>query len=92
MANVGVGDATECVRLRVTPPESASAKRFLFLIMPLRRDCAKSASGSNSDFNRLYSYIFALCSVAGSMARLLALACSTRGRTVEKAAVMWSIV
>ena len=38
------GVAAECARWRLTAPGSASTKRFLFLIMPKRRDCAKSVS------------------------------------------------
>jgi hypothetical protein len=31
------GDASECARCRLTPPGSASTKRFMFRIMPMRR-------------------------------------------------------
>ena len=52
-AGIGVGDATECVPWRLTSPSSASTKRFLFLVMPMRQDCAKTTSASGSDLNRL---------------------------------------
>ncbi len=40
-----VGVAAECARLRlITAPGIASTKRFLFLVMPKRRDCVKSVS------------------------------------------------
>ncbi len=41
----------ECARVRPTVLGSASTKRFLFLIMPKRRDCAKLASASTIDLN-----------------------------------------
>jgi hypothetical protein len=50
-ACVCVGVATEYGRLRLMAPGSASNKRFLFIIMPKRRDCAKSVSASNDDLN-----------------------------------------
>ena len=57
-----------------------------------RRDCAKSVIESKSDLNRMKSWAFALWSVAGLEMHLLARELSTEGRTVEKAAVMWSRV
>ena len=51
--NVGVGDATEYVRWRPSSPGSASTKRFLYIIMHMRRHCAKSVSESNCDLNRM---------------------------------------
>ena len=51
-AFVCVGVAVECARLRLTAPDSASTKRFLFLIMPKRRDCAKTVKASSNDLNR----------------------------------------
>ena len=47
-ACVGVGDAAECARLRLTAHGSACTKRFVFLIMPKRRDYGKSVSASNN--------------------------------------------
>ena len=43
--------AVTCARLRLMAPGSASIKRFMFLIMPKRRDCAKLMSASNNDLN-----------------------------------------
>jgi len=51
-ASVCDGVAAECARLRLTASRNASTKRFMFLIMPKRRDCAKSASESSIDVNR----------------------------------------
>ena len=48
---VCVGVAAECAWLRLMARGSASTKRFLFLRMPKRRDCAKSASACNNDLN-----------------------------------------
>jgi len=50
---VGVGDATECARRRLTSHGSASTKCYLFLIMHMMRGCAKSVSESSNDLNRL---------------------------------------
>ena len=50
-ACVCVGVAAECVRLRLMVHGSASTKRFMFLIMPKRQDCAKLVSASSNDFN-----------------------------------------
>ena len=50
-AGMCVGVATECARLRLTAPGSASNKRFLFLIMHKRRDSAKTVCASNNDLN-----------------------------------------
>ncbi len=55
-----VGVATECARIFPTAPGSASTKRFSFLIMPKRRECAKSASASNIDLNARLSWLLAL--------------------------------
>jgi len=74
---VGVRDATKCARWRLTSAGSASTKRFLFLIMLMGRDCAKSVSESSTDLHRFWSWIMTLWSVAGSMTPLLALASST---------------
>jgi hypothetical protein len=41
VACVRVGVAAECARLHLMPHGSASTKRFLFLIMPKRRDYVK---------------------------------------------------
>jgi len=51
-ACVCVGVAAECARLRLMALGSASTKRFMVLLMPKRRDCAKSVSASNNDLNR----------------------------------------
>jgi len=64
-----------------------STKRFLFPVMPKRRDCAKSVIESRSDLNKVKSWAFALWSVAGLEMPMLARDLSTDGRTVEKAAV-----
>ena len=62
----------------------------MFLMMPRRRDWAKSVIESIRDLNRMKSWVFALWSVAGLDTPLLARDLSTDGRTVEKAAVRWS--
>jgi hypothetical protein len=59
-------------------------------MMPRRRDWAKSVIESNNDLNMVKSWAFALWSVAGLDALLLARDLSADGRTVEKAAVRWS--
>ncbi len=51
-ACVCVGVAAESALLRFLAFGSASSKRFLFLIMSRRRECAKSVSASNIDLNR----------------------------------------
>jgi len=52
-ACVCVGVAAECARVRLMSPGSASTKRFMFLIIPQRRDsAAKSVSASRSDSKR----------------------------------------
>ena len=51
-ARVCVGVAAKCARLRLTAPGSASTKRFMFLILPKRRDYAKSVSASSKDLNK----------------------------------------
>jgi hypothetical protein len=61
-------------------------------MMPRRRDCAKSVIESRSVLNMMKSWAFALWSVAGLEMPLLARELSTKGRTVEKAAVRWSRV
>jgi hypothetical protein len=50
-ACVCVKVAAECARLRLMVHGNAFTKRFLFLIMPEWRDCAKSVSASNNDLN-----------------------------------------
>ncbi len=53
---MGGGEHWGCIRVRSGVSNSAgraSSKRFLFLIMPKRRDWARSVSESISDFNRL---------------------------------------
>ncbi len=59
----------------MTASDSASTKRFLFLTIHMRRDCAKSVSESSNNFNRLKTWIISLWSVVGSMTPLLAHAC-----------------
>ena len=76
----------------LTPPVRASTKRFLFLMMPKRRDWAKSVSESSNDLNKAWLGALALWSVAGMDVPLLAHDISTVGRTVETAAVRWSRV
>jgi hypothetical protein len=46
------GVAAECARVRLMTLGRAPTKRFLFLIMPKRRDYAKSVSASNNDLNK----------------------------------------
>ena len=70
----------------------ASTKRFLFLMMPIRWDCAKSVRESSNDLKRAKSWVLTLWSVAGLVAPMLARLCSTVGRTTEKAAVRCSRV
>ncbi len=60
--------------------------------MPKRRDWAKPVSESNSDLNRVYSWLLAFWSVAVSVSPLLVLDLTVVGRTVEKAVVRWSRV
>ena len=64
----------------------------MFLMIPRRRDWAKSVIDSSSDLNRVKSWTFAVWSVSGLEMPLLARDLSTDGRTVEKAAVRWSSV
>ena len=45
--------AVECALMLLLFPGSVSIRRFLFLIMPRRRDCAKSVRESNNDLNRV---------------------------------------
>jgi hypothetical protein len=49
---VCVGVAAECARVRLIAHGSDSTKRFLFLIMPKRRECAKLLSASIGDLNK----------------------------------------
>ena len=51
VVRVIAGVSTECARLRLTAPGSASTKCLYFLIMPKRRGCAKSVSASNNELN-----------------------------------------
>jgi len=60
--------------------------------MPRRRDWAKSVIEAINDLNRVKSWAFALWSVAGLDAPLLARDLSTYGLAVEKAAVRLSRV
>jgi hypothetical protein len=46
-----VGVAAECERCQFMALGSASTKRFLFVIIPKRRNCAKSVSKTNSNLN-----------------------------------------
>jgi hypothetical protein len=91
-ACVCVGVAAECTRMRLMAHGSASTSCFMFLIMPKRRDCAKSVSASSNNLNRRQSWLMALESMVGSNVPLMALVWSTLRRTVEKAAVRWSRV
>ena len=50
-ACVYVGVSAECAWWRLMAPSSASTKCFMFLIMPKRRDYAKSVSASRHDLN-----------------------------------------
>ncbi len=50
---VCIGVASECARWWMTPLCSSSTRRFLFLMMPKRRDSAKSVSESISNLNKL---------------------------------------
>ncbi len=77
---------------RLSPMGRVSTRRFLFLMMPRRRDCAKSVIESRSDLNRMKSWTFALWSVAGLRIPLLARDRSAQGLTMENAAVRWSSV
>ena len=45
--------AAECALMLLLSPGSASIRRFLFLMMPIRRDCARSVRESSSDLNRM---------------------------------------
>jgi hypothetical protein len=76
VAGVSAGDAAECARWRLTAHGSASTKRFLCIMMPMKRDCAKSVRESNNDLTMLKSWISAIIrSVAWSIAPLLASSC-----------------
>ncbi len=61
-------------------------------MMTKRWDWAKSVIESSSDLNMVKSWAFALWSVAGQDAPLLARDLSADGRTVKMAAVRWSRV
>ena len=61
----------------------------MFLMMPKRRDSAKSVSEYSIDLNMFLSSVMALLSVTGLAALLLARDLSTVGRTVEKAVMSW---
>ncbi len=58
-------------------------------MMHRRRDWAKSVIESSNDLNMVKSWAFALWSVVGLEAPLLARDLSTDGRTLEEAAVRW---
>ncbi len=79
--------AAECALMMLLFPGSVSIRRFLFLIMPRRRDCAKSVRECNSDLNRMKSWALAVWSIVGLVVSLLALGVSSRGRTAEKMVV-----
>ncbi len=74
---------------RLFPLGRVSTRRFLFLMMRRRRDCAKSVIESIRDLNRMKSWAFELWSVAGLKMPLLARDRSTEGLTVEKAGMRW---
>jgi len=78
--------ATEFALCRLIAPGSASTKRCLLLIMPIRRGCAKSERESNNYRKLMMSWVLALLAVMGSK-MLLALDFSTVGRTAERAEV-----
>jgi hypothetical protein len=72
----------------ITALSNASIKRFLFLIMPRRRDRAKSERKSNNDQKRMVSWVLALLFVVGTAMALRALDIVSReGRTAERAEV-----
>ncbi len=48
-----VVSAAECALMLLLFPGSVSIRRFLLLMMPRRRDCAKSVRESSSDLNRV---------------------------------------
>ena len=50
-----VGDASECSRHWLNPPGRASTRRFVFLLVPIRRDWAMSVSESSNDLNKVKS-------------------------------------
>ncbi len=50
-AGMSAGDATVCAWWPPTSLGRESTKRFLFLILPRRRDCAKYVRESSSGFN-----------------------------------------
>ena len=81
------GVVAECDRVRLMAPGGVSTKCFLFLIMPKRRDCAKSVNASSDDLNLRQSWLMALESVMDCDVPLLALVWTTLGRTVENGAV-----
>ena len=45
--------AVECALMLLLFPGSVAIRRFLFLIMPRRRDCDKSVRESNNDLKRM---------------------------------------
>ncbi len=45
--------AAECALMLMLFHGSASIRRFLFLMMPIRQDCARSVRESISDLNRM---------------------------------------
>ena len=76
----------------LSPLGRAPTKRFLFLMVPRRRECAKSVIESKSDLNMVKSWALTLWSVSGLEMPMLDRNFSTDGRTVEKAAVRWDSV
>ncbi len=61
----------------------------MLLILPRRRDCARSVRESSNDLNILLSWVRAVWSVTGFVLPLVALVRSTLGREVENVAVRW---
>ncbi len=51
VACVCVEVEAKCARFRLTAPGSASTKRFLLLIIPMRRDYDRSVNVSSNDLN-----------------------------------------
>ena len=49
---VCVGAAAECARLRLMALGSDYTKRFMFLILPKRRECTRLVSASSNDLNK----------------------------------------
>jgi hypothetical protein len=79
------GVATECALCLRTALNSASTRRFIFLVMPMRRDWAKSMREFSNDRKRMVSWVLAL--LVRSLVPRLALDNSTNGHSAERAEV-----